>query len=80
MYGRIHTYSINRVEPRTITTGIVWYSMHNTLYHHTIYAQLYDIIPLFLLTFLWSVTIMSWASLDVRFLGEGPVEIQSTFV
>jgi hypothetical protein len=81
MYGRIHTYSINRyVETRTITTRIVWYSMQHTLYHHTIYAQLYMTKFLFLLlTFLRSVAIMSWASLDVGFLGEGPVEIHSTF-
>ena len=60
---------------------IVWYSMQNTLYHHTVYAQLHMISFLFLLlTFLRSVAIMSWASLDVGFLGEGPVEIQSTFV
>jgi len=51
---------------------IVWYSMQDTPYHHTIYAQLHVTSTLFfLLTFLRSVAIMTWASLDVGFLGEG---------
>ena len=78
MYGRIPTYSINRyVEGRQNTYNDhppSWYSIQNTLYHRTIYAQgSYGIIPLFP-TYFYLGQFRHWV------FGRGTFEIQSTFV